>query len=270
MSGLWPGPVGQVSGLRGESVFKRRWMTILVTVAMAIALPAVAAAPVSADAGSDEATFLAQINQLRASKGVGPLQMSAQVVTVARTWTAVMVVNGTISHNPNLARQVVGPWGKLGENVGMGGNTDSLFRAFVNSPAHYQNLVDPSFNYVGIAVQYSGNTLFTTHDFMQIPGGPPPTTTTTQPPATTTTTTTIAAPLPRPHPPARPPAVRPPQPPGSRSVEPVIPVTTADPPAPPASIIRTTPAAPPPARPLAPERTFHSLDELRVLAALGR
>ena len=52
--------------------------------------------------------------------------------------------------------------------------------AFVNSPAHYQNIVDPSYNYIGVGVSYDANgRMFTTHDFMALGDGrrrrqPPP------------------------------------------------------------------------------------------------
>ena len=55
-----------------------------------------------------------------------------------------MVANGGISHNPNLANDVSANWTKLGENVGVGNDVDSLMNAFINSPAHYHNLVDPA------------------------------------------------------------------------------------------------------------------------------
>ena len=54
-----------------------------------------------------------------------------------------MVQAGQISHNPNLGSEVSGDWTKLGENVGVGYDVDGLMQAFINSPAHYKNLVDP-------------------------------------------------------------------------------------------------------------------------------
>ena len=147
----------------------------------------VAAAPV-ADAGTEQ-QFVNAINRLRASKGLRQLQVSGELVGVARHWTDQMVANGQISHNPNLGSQVSGNWTKLGENVGVGYDVDGLMKAFINSPAHYRNLVDPDWNYVGVGVSYgSDGRLFTTHNFMARgssappPPPPPPTTTTTLPP----------------------------------------------------------------------------------------
>jgi pyruvate/2-oxoglutarate dehydrogenase complex dihydrolipoamide acyltransferase (E2) component len=58
---------------------------------------------------------------------------------------------------------------KLGENVGVGGDVTSLMNAFVNSPAHYRNIVDPEFNYIGVGVSYDAQgRIYTTHDFMRL------------------------------------------------------------------------------------------------------
>ncbi len=132
-----------------------------------------------------------------------------------------MVGAGQISHNPNLAGEVGGAWTKLGENVGVGYDVASLMQAFIDSPGHYQNLVEPSWNYVGVGVQVAGDgRIYTTHDFMQLPEAaaplspppapppppPPPTpvpTTAPPPPATSAPTTTVSPPTttaPRPAP----------------------------------------------------------------------
>ena len=126
-----------------------------------------------------------------------------------------MVANGGISHNPSLGSQVSGNWTKLGENVGVGYDVDGLMRAFIDSPAHYRNLVDPDWNYVGVGVSYgSDGRMYTTHNFMAKPSGggapppppPPPSsspTPSTSPPTTAApppSTTTTTAPPPEPEP----------------------------------------------------------------------
>jgi uncharacterized protein YkwD len=143
-----------------------------------------------------EAQFVSRINSLRASKGLSQLKVDSQLLGVARNWTEKMVAAGKISHNPNLSSEVSGNWTKLGENVGVGPSVDALMQAFINSPAHYRNLVDPDWNYVAAAVTRAADgQLYTTHNFMaradSPPPPPPPPTTTpaTQPPSPTPTTT---------------------------------------------------------------------------------
>ena len=114
---------------------------------------------------------MSRINSLRESKGLAPLQVDSELVGVARRWTDRMVANGHISHNPNLAGDVDEDWIKLGENVGVGANVDQLMNAFIASPEHYKNLVDPDYGYVGVGVSYDGSgRMYTTHNFMQLAG----------------------------------------------------------------------------------------------------
>lgn len=127
--------------------------------------------PANAADPSAESAFVARINSLRESKGLNPLQVDSELVGVARRWTDRMVGNGHISHNPNLAGDVDEDWIKLGENVGVGANVDQLMDAFIASPEHYKNLVDPSYEYVGVGVSYDdAGRMYTTHNFMQLAG----------------------------------------------------------------------------------------------------
>lgn len=120
-----------------------------------------------ADTVSDEAVFVSKINDLRAGKGLAPLQVNANLVAKARAWSGGMAAAGRIWHS-TLSDGITEDWRKLGENVGMGGSVDGLHTAFVNSPAHYANLVDPSFTHIGIGIVTQGNTIFVTEMFMQL------------------------------------------------------------------------------------------------------
>jgi uncharacterized protein YkwD len=212
----------------GSPRSRSRAVVGLAAVALAVAtvLPGVAAAQrttprasgadavaitASAPSPSHEAQFVARINSLRASKGLSQLAVSGELTGVARNWTERMVQAGQISHNPNLGSQVGGNWTKLGENVGVGYDVDGLMQAFINSPSHYRNLVDPEWTHVGVGVTIAGDgRMFTTHNFMALPGGgppppppppPPPSNpapTTTAPPPPTTTTTLPPQPHPTP------------------------------------------------------------------------
>lgn len=183
---------------------RRRATTLVVVIATvvgaALAPPSLAATigPTATGASSGPATpspdieaqFVSRINGLRASRGLSQLAVHSQLLSVARNWTERMVQAGRISHNPNLSSEVSGDWTKLGENVGVGPTVDDLMNAFMASPAHYRNLVDPEWNYVAVGVvRAADGQLYTTHNFMVMGGSPPPPPPpTTQPPATTPTT----------------------------------------------------------------------------------
>ncbi|HZQ85068.1 MAG TPA: CAP domain-containing protein [Acidimicrobiales bacterium] len=143
-----------------------------------------------------EAQFVTLINALRASKGLGTLTVDSNLTSIARNWSQQMANAGTISHNPNFPNQVTSDWQMLGENVGQGYTVQSLFDAFVASPHHYENLVEPSFTRVGVGVVVTASgQIFTSHQFMSLRSGggsapaPAPTTHVTTPRASTPRTT---------------------------------------------------------------------------------
>jgi hypothetical protein len=185
-----------------------------------------------ADTVSDEASFVAKINGLRAGQGLPALQVNANLVAKARSWAAGMAAAGKIWHS-TLSDGITADWQKLGENVGMGGSVDGLHAAFVASPHHYENLVDPDFGYVGIGIAMNGDTLYVAEEFMELM--PPKAASVAAPvvnPAPATTTTTAA-----PRPAAKPPAPKPvvaPKPPVAPAAPAVMPVVVPAPPAPPA------------------------------------
>jgi hypothetical protein len=122
----------------------------------------------SAEPRSEELDFVARINALRVSQGLVPLTVDAHLTDIARSWSARMVGDGAISHNPDLAGQVGGNgWRTLGENVGVGSSVDWLENAFENSPHHYANLVDPDYRWIGLGVVESGGQVWVTEDFEQ-------------------------------------------------------------------------------------------------------
>lgn len=192
-------------------------LAVAVTAAAGVAAPGAAGA---ASTPADEAVFLTKINGLRASVGLAALSSDAALAATSCTWNDQLIVANALSHDPNLSAAIasVEPnWRKGGENVGMGGTVDSLFDAFVASPGHYQNLVDPQYSRVGIcAARSPSGKLFTTHRFLGVgsapappPPPPPPPTTAAPPPPPPPTPPTTAAPPPPPPPtpaPTQPPA----------------------------------------------------------------
>lgn len=147
----------------------RRLLAALLLGMVLTVAPVVPADASPDDPAADEARFVALINQLRASKGLAPLRVDAGLRTIGRRWAAKMAEAGRISHNRNFPNEVTSDWAKLGENVGVGGDVDELHDAFVRSPAHYRNLVDGDFEYVGVGVVWTADgSLYTSHQFMKL------------------------------------------------------------------------------------------------------
>ena len=144
---------------------------IIATMVATILPIATLAQPASAQAG-DEQYFVNQINALRASVGVAPLAVDPDMAALAAAHTGEMMGAGQLYHAPKLSIGVSGGWAKLGENVGRGSYAELVWNAFVNSPAHYANLVDPMYTHVGISVMYDGGgQLWTTQRFVARTGG---------------------------------------------------------------------------------------------------
>ncbi len=186
---------------------------------------ALTASAAGADERDDEQQFYALINELRISRGLQPLVVHAELVSTARGWAQVVADAGAISHARDLSIGVTERWALLGENVGVTSNSvQRVFDAFVASPTHYRNLVESSFDHIGVGVVTgSDGRLYTVHRFMDLVGQPQPAApavpdpapvvpqatavpNTTNPPATAPTTTPPASSAPATAPPAAAPA----------------------------------------------------------------
>ncbi len=225
---------------------RRLLASLVATLVAALAIAVFSAAPAGANAGD----YYSRINSLRASNGLGSLQVDGTLAGTAAGWTSHMASTGVLAHDPNLGSGVSG-WLKLGENVGYGDNTDVIWNAFLNSPAHRNNLLDPEFTHIGVSVVVDGSgTQWTTHRFMKVGGAPAPAPAPTAPPAT--------APAPAPAPaPTAPPATAPVAEPAPAPVPEATPAGLDTPPEPP-----TPPPTPPPAD---PGRVSQVLTALRAL-----
>jgi uncharacterized protein YkwD len=114
------------------------------------ASPAQAAAPSTQSA---ERSFVASINSARHASGRSHLATSSSLTSVARTWARSLARSGRLAHNSRVTSQVRS-WHYLGENVGVGGSTSSLHRAFMGSPSHRANVLSTRYTRVGVGVAY--------------------------------------------------------------------------------------------------------------------
>ena len=138
----------------------------------AFGLTLTTAAPAgAADFSATEATFVDKINILRTSEGLGTLTVDVDLTVIARRWAGAMADADQISHNAKFQSEVNTNWLKIGENVGRGGDVNRLMAAFIASPAHFKNLVDPRFTLIGVGVVVSDGTIFTSHQFMRLKDG---------------------------------------------------------------------------------------------------
>ena len=133
--------------------------TVTVSIAAALLAVFIPAQTAAACSGSwsykaSERGFTQQMNVVRSAAGKSNLRLDPELSKAARKHTAEMVKADTLHHTPDSAlRARVTNWTWLGENVGVGGTVDSLHTAFMNSPAHRDNIMFTKFRHVGVGVK---------------------------------------------------------------------------------------------------------------------
>jgi uncharacterized protein YkwD len=116
-----------------------------------------------------EAEFVTRLNDLRAAQGLSRLEVDGPLTAVARSWAGSMAADDHISHRSDLADVSPHPdWVRIGENVGVGATVEQLHDAFVDSPAHYENMVDPGWQLVGVGVLVDDGSIWVAVNFLEV------------------------------------------------------------------------------------------------------
>jgi len=123
-----------------------RWVAALSLTVTALVGSAAFASSAFASPAGDLATAT---NTARVSAGLAPLTVNAQLNAVAQAWANKLAAAGVLSHNPALQTQVTN-WTVLGENVGMAGDVPTVQTAFMHSPEHKANILDPRYTQMGV------------------------------------------------------------------------------------------------------------------------
>lgn len=142
---------------------------------------AVAIAP-SATAGSSvaggtlttfDAKLLSLINNVRAAHGLHQLQVAAGTTDVAHDWSCHLASDQSLAHNGALYRDLLSHGSRYmnayDENVGMSSTSTGaswLFNAYMRSPEHRANILDPNGRYVGIWTKSNNGFRYNTIDFV--------------------------------------------------------------------------------------------------------
>jgi len=140
--------------------------TIVLALAMVVAVALVGACE---STKSERDSVRNSVNASRAQAGLPALRENIALDMKADSWAQGMRNQCRIWHS-RLADGAPPNWRKLGENVGMGGNVAQIHNAYMNSPGHRANVLDPSFDEIGTAAVWGNcngyRTLFTVHVFM--------------------------------------------------------------------------------------------------------
>lgn len=97
-----------------------------------------------------------RINAVRTAHQLPALLPSPHAMAKAQAWAEHLAAIGHLEHSELWAGMPEGGR-SIGENVGMGGDLDAVYTAFLNSPKHRANLLDPRWNWVGTGVATSAD-----------------------------------------------------------------------------------------------------------------
>jgi uncharacterized protein YkwD len=116
-----------------------------------------APAPAPAKVDVTIAAMLAQHNQLRKSKGLAQLTINGTLSQVAQRQAVYNASVNKLAHTDASGGQVWDradaagySWSTIGENLAFSTNPPRIFNLWVNSPGHFQNMVNPAFNECGM------------------------------------------------------------------------------------------------------------------------
>jgi uncharacterized protein YkwD len=107
------------------------------------------------------------INKARIAAHEPTLKVSTALSGLARVHSGLMAAKSSIFHTYNLGYVLRSfSWSLAGENVGMGPTIDLLHKAFMLSPLHRRNNLDPRFHRIGVGVVWKNGVAFITVDFL--------------------------------------------------------------------------------------------------------
>ncbi|HWR43471.1 CAP domain-containing protein [Sporomusa sp.] len=124
--------------------------------------PSVPQAPKASGVTADEKLAFNLLNADRAANGLPPLKLNLVVTAVAERHAQDEIDRNFFAHvNPDgkspfdRMRSAGISFGYAGENLAINRNVTAAQQAFMNSPGHRANILNPNYKQVGIGVRYS-------------------------------------------------------------------------------------------------------------------
>ncbi len=113
---------------------------------------------------ADEKQMVQFINQERQKAGLKPLEVDMRLVKVARAKAKDMIEQGYFSHTSptygspfDMMRSFgVTDWRAAAENIAQNPSVTGAHESFMNSPGHRNNIMNPSFDKVGVGILDGG------------------------------------------------------------------------------------------------------------------
>ncbi len=123
---------------------------------------------------SAEHTLFDDLNLERSSRGIAVLQWDEALASAARDHAFRMAQRNVLSHQlpgeapvQDRATHSGARFSLIAENIAVAPTPANIHSAWMQSPHHRENILDPQLNVVGIAVVKGGDGLFAVQDFSQ-------------------------------------------------------------------------------------------------------
>jgi uncharacterized protein YkwD len=127
-----------------------------------------------AEVSTAERALFDALNRERATKGLPALHWDAALAAAAREHASRMAQGNVLSHQlpgePQVqvrATKAGARFTTIAENIAVAPNAATIHSAWMQSPHHRENILDPELNGVGIGVMKGNDGLFAVQDFSQ-------------------------------------------------------------------------------------------------------
>lgn len=128
-----------------------------------------------------EQYLIAAANQERAAQGIAPLVPDPALSAAALNHARLMASRQDLSHQfpgePGLFPRIQAysqAFDAVAENVAYAPSVDRIHTGWMNSSGHRANLLNPNYNFIGVAVLVNGREIYAVEDFGHRPGNDPP------------------------------------------------------------------------------------------------
>ena len=107
------------------------------------------------------------VTDARRFVGVQELPVNIDLYFKAQSWSQ-QLARDQYLHHSRLSDGIGYSWISLGENIGYGGSIRQIHDAFLRSPPHRDNILNPKWNRIGIGVTQDANGRYwVVQEFMQ-------------------------------------------------------------------------------------------------------
>ena len=107
------------------------------------------------------------VNDSRAAAGLPGLALNVDLYLKAQGWSNQLANSQSLYHS-NLPDGNGYNWCRLGENVGYGGTPQIIERAYMASPGHRRNILDPHWDSAGVGYRRAGSRIYTVQVFVKL------------------------------------------------------------------------------------------------------